>query len=112
MLSSQFCHIFFINVLTAGLILSEVVRTARRNRADSRHAAERNNSAPLCSIYRERKKPLSIAVDKGFGVISNGLKPILELLLYPIFSILSMGINLKKGLFQFSLSCFESFLLV
>jgi len=58
------------------------------------------------------KKPLSIAVDKGFGVISKCLEPVLEHLLYLIFSILSMGINLKKGLFQFSLSYFESFLLI
>ena len=99
MLSSQFCHIFFINVLTAGLILSEVVRTARKNHAGSRHAAERNNSAPLCSIYRERKKPLSIAVDKGFGVISKCLEPIRDFSIPYFFNFVN-GDQLKERSFS------------
>ena len=44
---------------------------------------------PCVQCIENVKKPLSIAVDKGFGVISKCLKPVWESSLYLNFSILS-----------------------
>ena len=44
---------------------------------------------PLCSIYRERKKPLSTTIDKGFGFKQQMLKSYSGTLLYLNFPLLS-----------------------